>query len=234
MKKTKRKEKIKGFDKKLFEVVSSGVTNKKIILESLVVDEGEFDKRVSSLIKKKLFVYSGEDLKLGINAFDYFKEKPKKTKPKEESLIEKLSIPENPIVVQTPPKIEPETKEEPRIDLDSLLRSGAPKENVMQKTLEDKVLVVSSPQQLSAAVGKPLMTEGEEACELCKANFKLNVKNTSDSKYGHCFCGAAYHKDCYSALLNGTTRCVRCGRKLELVLDKQTEQALKGLRGVFD
>ncbi|MFH1779817.1 MAG: hypothetical protein ABH803_01580 [Candidatus Micrarchaeota archaeon] len=223
--------KLTAFDKKLYTLVSSGVTKKKTILDSLVLDETEFDKRVKTLMRNKLFVYSNEnqDLKLGVKAFDYFKERaPKKKRVIEEKTVE-FPLPASVFVE------EPEKKEE--LDLGQLLAEGAPREKIMQKTLsEEKVLVISSPQHMSSVLnsGKPLMTQGKEACELCKGAFKLNVKNLSESKYGHCFCGAGFHTDCYNALLNQDGRCVRCGRKLELILDKKSEETLHGLKGVFD
>ena len=78
------------------------------------------------------------------------------------------------------------------------------------------------------------MLEGKEACELCKAKFKLNVKNTEHAKFGHCFCGAAYHKDCYESLSSNGGECIRCGSKLKLVFDKKAEEAVKGIKDAFE
>lgn len=57
-------------------------------------------------------------------------------------------------------------------------------------------------------------TSGEK-CELCKTGFMISVKaEEHNPKYGHCFCGAPYHKDCFEAVIADDTKCVRCGRKL--------------------
>ncbi|MFH1443419.1 MAG: hypothetical protein ABIG96_05275, partial [Candidatus Micrarchaeota archaeon] len=54
-----------------------------------------------------------------------------------------------------------------------------------------------------------------ENCELCKTGFIISVKKEEHNpKYGHCFCGAPYHKDCFEAVIAGDTQCVRCGRRL--------------------
>ena len=82
--------------------------------------------------------------------------------------------------------------------------------------------------------GQALILEGKEACELCKAKFKLNVKNTEHAKFGHCFCGAAYHKDCYESLLSNGGNCVRCGSKLKLVFGRKAEEAVKGIKDAFE
>ncbi|MFH0922449.1 MAG: hypothetical protein V1811_00145 [Candidatus Micrarchaeota archaeon] len=87
---------------------------------------------------------------------------------------------------------------------------------------------------LAIEEGKALVLEGKEACELCKAKFKLNVKNAVEAKFGHCFCGAAYHKDCYESLSDTGSFCVRCGRKVKLAFDKRAEDAVKGIKDVFE
>jgi hypothetical protein len=75
----------------------------------------------------------------------------------------------------------------------------------------------------------------EEKCELCRSAFNLSVGKEGHPKYGHCFCGAPYHKDCYDSLLEGSgTQCVRCGKRLSLILDKVSEEAVKELKKLFD
>lgn len=75
--------------------------------------------------------------------------------------------------------------------------------------------------------------ETAEKCELCKSGFVVSVKQEENNpKYGHCFCGAAYHKDCYEAVLEGDKKCVRCGRKLALTLDLKAEEAVSGITDI--
>ncbi len=82
---------------------------------------------------------------------------------------------------------------------------------------------------------EPAMAAAEDKCELCKSGFKLSVADSSLALYGHHFCGAAYHKECYDALLeSGGSACVRCGKKLVLALDEKSEEAVKELKKLFD
>ncbi|NYZ75560.1 hypothetical protein H0O03_04845 [Candidatus Micrarchaeota archaeon] len=74
-----------------------------------------------------------------------------------------------------------------------------------------------------------------EVCELCKADFKLSLNPQENNPiYGHCFCGAAYHQDCYESLAQNGGRCARCGRAVELKLDQRSQSALKQIKNLFD
>ncbi|MEW5955376.1 MAG: hypothetical protein AB1626_02445 [Candidatus Micrarchaeota archaeon] len=74
-----------------------------------------------------------------------------------------------------------------------------------------------------------------EVCELCKADFKLSLNPQENNPiYGHCFCGAAYHQDCYESLAQNSGRCARCGRNIELKLDQRSQSALKQIKNLFD
>ena len=74
-----------------------------------------------------------------------------------------------------------------------------------------------------------------EVCELCKADFKLSLNPQENNPiYGHCFCGAAYHQDCYESLAQNGGRCARCGRSVELKLDQRSQSALKQIKNLFD
>ena len=73
------------------------------------------------------------------------------------------------------------------------------------------------------------------ACELCQAPFRLSVNALENNpKYGYCFCGAAYHKDCYEHLVNSQNSCVRCGKKLQIRMDKASEDAVRAIKKLFD
>ncbi|MFH0713476.1 MAG: hypothetical protein V1722_02745 [Candidatus Micrarchaeota archaeon] len=73
-----------------------------------------------------------------------------------------------------------------------------------------------------------------EACDLCKSQFKLAVSDSALSKYGHCFCGAAYHKECYDSLLDGNAQCIRCGKKLLLIIDKRSRDVINEIKDAFE
>ncbi|MFH1257317.1 MAG: hypothetical protein V1658_00105 [Candidatus Micrarchaeota archaeon] len=75
--------------------------------------------------------------------------------------------------------------------------------------------------------------EKGEKCELCKTGFLISVKQEEHNpKYGHCFCGAPYHKDCYGGIVNGDSKCIRCGRKLGSGADFKVEDAFKQIRDI--
>jgi len=99
----------------------------------------------------------------------------------------------------------------------------------LSKAIEDKPLSTTL-----AAIAKEGKYESEEKCDLCKAAFRLSLGKDNHPKYGHCFCGAAYHKDCYDSLLDNGGKCVRCGKKLVLMLDKQSEDAIKAVKQLFE
>lgn len=75
---------------------------------------------------------------------------------------------------------------------------------------------------------------GNEVCDLCKSPFKLAVSDSALSKYGHCFCGAAYHKECYDSLLNENAQCIRCGKKLLLIIDKRSRDVINEIKDAFE
>ncbi len=93
----------------------------------------------------------------------------------------------------------------------------------------------AQPQQLQPSRQQiPPAMNSDESCDLCKSNFAMSISNPSLSKYGHCFCGAAYHKECYDSLLTDSSYCIRCGKKLLLIINKQSRETIKGLRDVFE
>ncbi len=75
--------------------------------------------------------------------------------------------------------------------------------------------------------------EKGEKCELCKTGFLISVKaDEHNPKYGHCFCGAPYHKDCYEGIVAGDGKCIKCGRKLGSGSDFKMEEAFKQIRDI--
>ncbi|MEM0475209.1 MAG: hypothetical protein QW343_00230 [Candidatus Norongarragalinales archaeon] len=143
------------------------------------------------------------------------------------------------------------------IDLEDAIKKGAPKASDLpihtkKEVKEEKEeveprcglevdAVAKTTGELKQAVekvakkGAALKIGESEVCELCKAPFKLAVRG-GHPKYGHCFCGAAYHQDCFETLAEGEGggKCVRCGKKLKLTLDARAEEAVKQLKNVFE
>ena len=123
-----------------------------------------------------------------------------------------------------------------RLDLAELLRRGAPKEPVFvrkkiggDEVIEEKRIDAQTTELLKKTIAE---YEGEK-CELCRGDFRLAIEN-GHPKYGHCFCGAAYHQDCYDSLLDDKGSCVRCGRTMEIILDRQSEEAVRAIRKLFE
>ena len=115
-----------------------------------------------------------------------------------------------------------------------LLAKGAQKQQVQETAFEPSAQpatrnFMASPSQ---PVPTPNSTAPTESCELCKEEFRLAMVG-GNAKYGHCFCGAAYHKDCYEGVLEADGLCVRCGRKLDKVLQKETRDEMKKIKSVF-
>lgn len=249
--------KITRFDKDLAALVKNGVTDVPTIIDKMAVDAENFNERVALLVKKGYFVFDAatrSTLHLGWEGYNLFapklrvksalpkplvEEKKEKPEGKEER---QFMAPSSDTPVQILPAPQTTT------DLAELLEKGSPKNGFpspksslfveRQKRSSTQEKPVEPPKEQHAApktdTGKALILGGVEACELCKAKFKLNVKNTEEAKYGHCFCGAGFHKDCYESLLENGGNCVRCGRKLKLMFDKKAEDAVKGLKNVFE
>ncbi len=150
--------------------------------------------------------------------------------PAEETAKESI---EKPIANGIPPDGPQE-----KVDLAELLARGAPRSRSVfierqgrargkaeQERVEEK--------PVEGAPAKPGHPAGGESCDLCKEPFKLSV-GKGNPKFGHCFCGAAYHKDCHEAILAEDGRCVRCGRELGKVLDRKSVEALRQLKGMFE
>lgn len=243
------------FDKDLAELVRSGVTDVPTILQKMTIDPENFNARLSVLVKKGFFVFDAatrSTLHLGWKGYNFFAPKTRKTQKTNVREGEKAVLPieekeEEKGEFTPPPQASFQILPSPQStsDLAELLEKGSPKNappktslfvERQQKKVEREQESSKPQQPTSKAVdtGKALILEGVEACELCKAKFRLNVKNTEQAKFGHCFCGAAFHKDCYESLSESGGNCIRCGRKLKLVFDKRAQDAVKGIKDAFE
>ncbi|MFH1056298.1 MAG: hypothetical protein V1717_00660 [Candidatus Micrarchaeota archaeon] len=239
--------KLTRFDRDLAELVKNGVSDVPTILQKMAVDPEDFNKRVGRLVRKGYFVFDSQTrslLTLGWQGYNLFapakqnaaeKRKDVEEKAKEEAPrgAEKERVFESPL--QPPVQILPAPQSAE--DLAELLRKGAaqnPQKSSLFVERQQQKTSQAPAKEERADTGKALILEGKEACELCKAKFKLNVKNTDQAKYGHCFCGAGFHKDCYESLLQNGGACVRCGRKLKLMFDRKAEEAVRGIKDAFE
>jgi len=171
--------------------------------------------------------------------------------------LSKLTERDSPLVYLPGPEHKPAKQTD--IDLFELLRKGSPKtgneSNVGYNGNGTGVAVKIQTAIASAPVGQQMPFEkqvetlgGRDAvkemiekttqagvCELCQAPFHLSVNTLENNpKYGYCFCGASYHKDCYEHLVNSRSSCVRCGKKLQIRMDRASEDAVRAVKKLFD
>lgn len=254
------KLKITRFDKAVAEEVSRGVYNKKVIQEKLRVDAAEFEKRLETLLRQGYFVKDAANeniIRFGIKGFNAFVPKIKKEEAREAApglpptppATASEAIPASSDPLQKTLELNAPATSEKKIDLSELLAKGAPTNSLEKKIsvelrpaerMTERIPAPKNAVELSEvlkqgakAEGNALRVGGEEACELCKKKFRLTVGKSAGGKFGHCFCGAAFHKDCYETLLENSGKCIRCGRKLELKLDKKSQDAVKEIKELF-
>lgn len=132
------------------------------------------------------------------------------------------------------------------VDLFDLLRRGSPKNGngsqIPQVARATQARHIPFEEQVRELGGKDSVVQLIEkttqsgACELCRAPFKLSANPAENNpKYGNCFCGASYHKDCYESLAHSSDgACVRCGKKLRVQMDRASEDAVKAIKKLFD
>ena len=160
----------------------------------------------------------------------------------------KLTENDSPIVYVLDPGHRPAKQAD--IDLFEMLKRGAPR-NGSSNGVASKIqtAIASAPRgrslpfekQVESLGGRDAVKEMIEkttqagACELCQAPFRLSVNPLENNpKYGYCFCGASYHRDCYEHLVGSQNACVRCGKKLQIRMDKASEDAVRAVKKLFD
>jgi len=165
-------------------------------------------------------------------------------------VVSKLTERDSPLVYLPGPEHKPAKQTD--IDLFDMLRRGSPKNgNGSGNGTAAKIqtvlgaaptgLPIPFEQQVETLGGRDAVKELIEkttqagVCELCQAQFHLSVNASENNpKYGYCFCGASYHKDCYEHLVSSRNSCVRCGKKLQLRMDKASEDAVRAVKKLFD
>lgn len=127
-----------------------------------------------------------------------------------------------------------------KMDLEEIIKRYGPTAEQREKFIERKVGEVVQTRAPSTALAEPtaakkfMRIDSNEVCDLCKSSFKFAVSDPQLAKYGHCFCGAAYHKECYDSLLADSAQCIRCGKKLFLIIDKQSREVINKIKDVFE
>jgi hypothetical protein len=245
------KPRLKKFDKAVFEVIQSGVYRVANIANKLHVDERALRERLNELaiVDYVVFGDGGDSVRLGVEGFNKMPKKRKRSKgsAKKKAVKKQMETPEEkkgdaPASKTIEPKKIIEENEKVaspsnEVDLQALLKTGAPPNEslfVARQRAKQETEAKKDEEPIVRTEAKPLTKGGDEVCELCKSKFSLSVNGKGHPKFGHCFCGAAYHKDCYEALIGSTKKCVRCGKTLKLYLNKDSEEAVRVIRGVFD
>ncbi len=134
------------------------------------------------------------------------------------------------------------------LTLEDLLKKGAPINSVQTKIVPEEQQAdfkqvknkafTTTPSAAAAVIvaaadNKEKQPETNERCGLCKSPFKLSMQDNSMAKFGHCFCGSAYHKDCYEHILTGDKRCLKCNSEMKMQLDQKSKEALGKIREMF-
>lgn len=253
--------KLRPFDKVLFAALHDGESNAMEISRRLNVDVNEFERRLTTLVNQKLIARDTSNpslVHLTIKGFEAYAPKPKvkkaeaaaeaKAEAKPEAKAEAQPKAEAKAARKTEakearqvPESQPAVKTEV-LDLVEQQRQSKKRSTALPSAIPPVFQPVQNAQQpvaqsaqttapAAAAVASEAVSD--EKCQLCKKPFKLSMANASEAKYGHCFCGAAYHKDCYESLLENGSKCVHCGKKLRLILNKQSEEVVKSMRELF-
>ncbi len=269
------KPRLQKFDVILLQLLKEGKSGAEEIREVFNVDEGEFRKRLETLLKRKLIVAdeSFSALHLSIQGVNGYKPEWKRQADRWLGRKEAKQKAEGKPLEEARPAEAQETKQErleveaekkavaeevpavERLDLEEVIRKYGPNEKQRQWKQKPSPFLerntrAGRTQEKKAADKEPERDDAEEIpvkvvkrsggqaggesadkCELCKSGFVVSVKpEENNPKYGHCFCGAAYHKDCFEAVLEGDKKCVNCGRKLALTLDTKGEEAVSGIK----
>ncbi len=259
-KKKKKAFRVGKFDKDAVRLVQSGTTSLSGISRALGVDVGQALQRLELLAGKGYLVKdagAADAFRLGVEGYNKYarplRAQEKGRLPEQGETSETKLPPEHAGEKEGEPQIRllglqasPQKQDQPAapfvplppsvsaegipiarssVDLGDLLRKGAPGGRAAQGER------VNAGEQAVISNGNGAQ---REICELCRAGFSVSVKEPGLSKYAHCSCGAAYHKDCHDSLTGNGGRCARCGRKLAAMLDRRSEEALSSVKDAFD
>ncbi len=233
------------FDLDLFYLLREGVNTLDALVQSLSIAQSELLLRLSLLIQSGLVVLENNEYRLSVKGYNYYVSKTRT----------KVSLKKAITGEAKPVKRKEEKREEApvqgqksvgdwlastevvdfggrlgRMDLQEIVKRYGPTDEQKAQFLQRKAVQALD---IKPQPQKPAPKVLSDSCELCKSDFKLSVSQPELAKYGHCFCGAAYHKDCYDSLLNDSARCVRCGKKLLLIIDKQSREVINKIKDVF-
>lgn len=225
------------FDLDAIRIIMAGKSVDALCLE-LGVDANEAAARLDALVESGYLVKSEKGYKLGVDGYNKVGYKLR-SKERVEKGVVKGNAPESILSRQDTGKV----------DLGEMLRAGAPTAKIeappyVKPVVQTSIPGINSqkkkesqsvppiPVALHEEKEKHVRAEEKDLCELCKGNFKVGGKD-SNPKYAHCVCGVAYHRDCYESLIENNGKCIACGKKLPVLLEKGGEDAMKGLKNAF-
>ncbi len=233
------------FDLDLLYLLREGANTLEALVQSLSVAQSELLMRLSLLTQAGLIVLENNEYRLSIKGYNYYVSKTRAYPRLKKAITEETA----------PVKRKEEKKHEApipgqktvsnwllstevvdlggklgKMDLQEIMKRYGPTEDQKAQFLQRKAVQTLAPTRPQ----QPKTEVSPDSCELCKSSFKLSVSEPELTKYGHCFCGAAYHKDCYNSLLNEGTQCIRCGKKLLLIIDKQSREVINKIKDVFE
>ena len=247
----KKTLKVSRFDKDVARLIQDGVLRIEDLTIRLGVDPLAAQSRLALLVEKKLLVFDADSgaYRLGVEGYNKFAPRMKAVKTAKPAIPGKI-VSEKEVPPMSVPNVQVFAPEKTlstlpvaekaldvlavldasrkALDEKSLIRKPAPVERIDLGALLEKGRGNSS-----LAGGRPSFKAGE-LCELCRAPFKISVREPKLAKFAHCVCGSAYHQDCYQSLVDGGAGCVRCGRKLSAVLDRTSQEALKFVKDAFE
>lgn len=244
------------FDRDLLHLLRDGKGNPDELVSQLGIAKSELLERVQLLKNEKFVTNENDAFCLTVNGYNFYTSKAVKKVSLKKAFTGEVKLRKQKKVERKEPEAQvPEQKHVNdflsstevvdlggklgKMDLQEIIQRYGPTPEQKTRFLQQKageVLRFAKP-KISSALPTPTQQSvslASETCDLCKSDFKVSISNLELAKYGHCFCGAAYHKECYDSLLSDSAKCIRCGKKLFLIIDKQSREAIKGIRDVFE
>lgn len=240
------------FDLDLMHLLREGNGNVEDIILHLGVSSTELSKRLDILKLENLATEENGVFHLTVNGYNFYVAKGSKKVSLKKSFTGEVKLHKH-HKVEKKEEIDPQKQKHVdewlsatevvdlggklgKMDLQEIMQRYGPTAEQKQRFIERKVEETVQVKKLPVAARSVQLSTGNssEVCDLCKSPFKLAISDPQLAKYGHCFCGAAYHKECYDTLLADSAQCIRCGKKLFLIIDKQSREVINKIKDVFE
>ena len=236
---------VKKFDEDLVERVKAGTKNIALICSQMGVEEKDARKRVAQLVKKKLLFYDAslDQAGLSVDGYSFFEEKKRRHEKQSARLPSPRSLIQPVQTSFVAPKlaqiIDAEKQNHSQIDLHELMRIGAPngeqrkKQKQFPKLDSTQLVVVQEKKHAPSALRNKLNpVRPAKTSAIVQIPFSLSVGRTRP--FGHCFAERRTIGIALRSISDNNSSCIRCGRKLELSVDKKTVEIVKGIKDAFE